>query len=49
MQLSEKKKIFSNFFFHFLNLDSILNFFKKKMTLIADIFLNMLTPKNVVR
>ena len=47
-----KEKYFLEFFFfflHFLNLDSILNIFKKKMTLIADVFLNLRTPKNVVR
>ena len=31
MQLSKKQKIFSKlFFFHFLNIDSIFNIFKKK-------------------
>ena len=44
-----KKKIFLIFFLHFRNLDSILNIFKKKMTLIADVFLNLRTPKDVVR
>ena len=40
-------KLFLNFFFlHFRNLDSI---FKKKMDLIADVFLNLRTPKNDVR
>ena len=43
------EKYFMNFFFNFLNLDSILNIFKKKMTLIADVFLNLRTPKDVVR
>ena len=45
----EKKNIFPNVFLHFLNSDSILNIFKKKMTLIADVFLNLRTPKYVVR
>ena len=36
-------------FFHFLNLLSILNTLKKKMILIADVFLNLGTPENVVR
>ena len=48
MHLSRKRKIFSIFylfiifffFLHFLILDSILNIFKKKMTLIADVILN---------
>ena len=30
MQLSQKRKILSKLFLHFLNLDSILNIFKKK-------------------
>ena len=54
IQLSqEEKKIFPNFFFffflHFGNLDYILNIFEKKMTLIADVFLNLRTAKNAVR
>ena len=44
-----KKKIFSLSFLHFLNLDSILNIFKKKMTVIGDIFLNLGTPEKVVK
>ena len=44
-----KEKSFLNFFLHFLNLESILNIFKKKMILIADVFLSILTQKNVVR
>ena len=36
-------------FLHFLILDSILKIFKKMITLIADVFLNLGTPKNVVR
>ena len=39
------EKNFRNLFLHFLNLDSILNIFKKKITLIADAFLNLGTPK----
>ena len=50
MQLSQKRKTFSpRFFLHFRNLDSISNIFEKKMTLIADVFLNLRTAKNVVR
>ena len=46
----KNEKYFHDFFFlHFLNLDSILNSLKKKMTFIADVFLNLRTPKNVVR
>ena len=33
-----KEKYFLNFFLHFLNLESILNIFKKKMTLMAMYF-----------
>ena len=50
MHLSQKRKTVSDFFFlHFLKLDSIFNILKKYMTLIADVFLNWRTPKNVVR
>ena len=34
-------------FFHFINLDTIFSIFKKKMTLIAYVLLNLQTPKNV--
>ena len=43
------EKYFQTIFLHFLNLDSIFNILKKAMTLIADIFLNLRAPKNVVR
>ena len=43
-----KKKYFQFFFCSFLNLDSIFNIFKKKMTLTSDVFLNLWTPKDVV-
>ena len=56
MQLSQKRKKLSPFFFfffffflNFLNLDSILNISEKKITLIANVFLNFRTPKKVVR
>ena len=49
MDVSQKRKIFSEFFLHFLNLDSIFNSLKKKMTLIAYDFFNLRTPKHVVR
>ena len=48
MQLSQKPKIFS-IHFYFVNLDSIFNISKKKMTPIVDLFLNLGTPKDVVR
>ena len=50
MQLSQKWKIFCDFFLHFVSLDLILNIFKKRMTLnTLCIFLNLWTPKDVVR
>ena len=49
MQLSQKQKTFSEFFFAFLK--SILNFkhLSKKMTQIADVFPDIPPPKNMVR
>ena len=44
-----EKHFLNCFFMHFRNLDSILNIFKKKMTLIAEVFLKLRTLKNVVR
>ena len=49
MQLSEKEKLFFRFFSQFLNLDRILKILKKKMTLIADVFLDLRTPQNLIR
>ena len=43
------EKYFLNLFLDFLNLDSILNFFKKQMTLFSVVYLNLRTPKYVVR
>ena len=47
--LSQKQKTFSEFFSAFLK--SILNFeqFQKKMTLIADVFPKLPSPKKVIR
>ena len=47
MQLSEKLQTFSRFFIAFF--ESALNFehFEKKMSLIAQVFLKLLTPKDV--
>ena len=49
MQLPQKPKSFSGMFFAFskyiLNLES----FEKNMTLIADVFPKLRTPKNMVR
>ena len=47
--LNNKKSFSEYLFLHFRNLDLILIIFKKKMTLIADVFLKLRTPKNVVR
>ena len=49
MHLSQKQKFFSDFFSRFL--ESELNFehFEKKMTLIAYVFPNLPTTKEVVR
>ena len=49
MELSQKQKTFSEFFLHLLKLGSILKFINKEMTLMADVFLSLRTPKNVVR
>ena len=43
----KKEKYFLIFIFHFINLDTIFSIFKKKMTLIAYVLLNLQTPKNV--
>ena len=47
--ISETTNVFSTFLFHFLDLDSTLEIFKKKMTLLAHVFLNFQTPKSLVR
>ena len=48
MQLSrKKKKIFSIFFQHFGNLVEILDIFEKTVTLIAEVFPKLRTPKNM--
>ena len=49
MHLSQKWKIFSQFILYFINLDSIFNISEKNITLIADVFLILGTPKIVVR
>ena len=49
MHLSQKLKDFVNCFVHFLNLRQIFNILKKNITLIAYVFINLLTPKDVVR
>ena len=45
----KNKKLFWCFFLHFRNLSQIFNIFKKKMTLIAYLFLILRPAKNVVR
>ena len=45
----KNKKLFLNFFFRFWNLVTIWNVFKKKVTLIADVFPKLRTTKNMVR
>ena len=49
MHLSQKPKIFSELFYAFF--ESVLNFktFQTKMTLIAYVFLKLLTTKDVLR
>ena len=49
MHLSQKRKMFCKFFLHFVNLLSVLNILKKRMTLIAETFLNLRTLKYIVR
>ena len=50
IQLSQKKKIFQNFlFFRIFKINSILNISQQKMTLVADVFQQVLAPKNMVR
>ena len=41
--------MFSEFFLRFSNFNSIFNILQKKVTHLADVFLNMRTPKNVLR
>ena len=45
----KNKKLFLNYFLRFRNLHEILNICKKKMSFIADLFVKLRTPKNVVR
>ena len=52
IQLSEKQKNFPEFFFFFAFLKYIVNFKhlpKKRETLIADMFLEILVARNIVR
>ena len=45
----KNEKLFLNRLLHFRNLHEILNICKKKMSFIADLFVKLRTPKNVVR
>ena len=49
MILSENQKLFLSFFFHFLNLHLILNILKERMMVIAHVFPDLQTVKNLVR
>ena len=50
IQLSQKKKKnFWEFFFHFENLYQNFNISQKMVTFVADLFLEILAPKNMVR
>ena len=49
MQLSQKQKIFSQFVFAFSKFRLNFEHFQKEMTLLADAFLNLRSPRNVVR
>ena len=49
MKLSEKQKIFSEFSFAFSKFTFNFEIFKNKITLIADVFLNLRTSKDVIR
>ena len=44
----KNEKLFLHFLFHFRNLPQILNILKKKMMLIANVFPNFQTVKNLV-
>ena len=49
MQLSEKRKPFSDFFSYFWNLHQILNILKIKMMVLANVSLKLQTVKILVR
>ena len=51
MQLSQKRKDFSEYYLHFLNLNSIVNIFQKKKNdpHSLKVFLNLRTPKSEVK
>ena len=49
MQLPQQKKVFHNFFFTVSKFRFNFKYFHEKITLIAEVFLNLRTPKSVVR
>ena len=49
MRLSKKQKNFVNLFLRLWDVEQIVNILKKQMTLIAYVFLKLLTGKDVVR
>ena len=49
MHLSQKRKIFSQFSFAFSKFRFNFEYFQKNMTLKADVFFNLLIPKNVAK
>ena len=49
IQLSQKQKVFSEFFLAFLKSILTLKHLSKKMTQIGDVFPNIPPPKNMVR
>ena len=49
MQLSRKQKTLSQFFFAFRKSNFNFEKIQKKITLIADLFLNLGTPETVIR
>ena len=49
IKLSEKRKTFSQFFFHFWNLHQIWNILKSKMMVIANVFPKIQTVNNFFR
>ena len=48
MQLSKKRKTFSEYFWYFVNFFQC-STFSKKVTFRADVFLNLQTPKDVLK
>ena len=49
MQLPQKQKNFWQLFFTFYKFRFNFKIFKKKITLIADVFLNLRTPEDFIR